>query len=100
MYSYLNGNIYSGGWINDKKHGQGTYIYAISNEKYEGEWSQGNRHGSGVFTYQIGIYDGQFVNNTREGYGRFRYCNNSLLEGNWKGDKVEGLATLTLINGE
>ena len=38
VYYYINGNTYTGQWLNDKKHGSGIYVYAASNEKYEGEW--------------------------------------------------------------
>ena len=27
LFTYPNGDIYSGRWLNGKKHGQGTYIF-------------------------------------------------------------------------
>ena len=33
----VNGDIYSGDWIDDKLHGVGTFIRA-NGDKYEGEW--------------------------------------------------------------
>ena len=57
-YHYLNGNVYQGLWLNDKKHGTGSYYYAESKESYEGEWQSGMRNGRGVFKYVCGVYEG------------------------------------------
>jgi hypothetical protein len=100
VYHYVNGNIYRGTWLNDKKHGQGVYIYAETNEKYEGEWLNGARHGRGTFTYIGGVYEGGFVNNNKEGWGKFSYFSGAYLEGQWKADRVEGEATMTMANGD
>ena len=35
-----NGDKYEGGWLNDKRHGQGKYTWA-DGDFYEGEWVAG-----------------------------------------------------------
>lgn len=40
-YVYCNNNKYEGEWENDKKHGQGVYLYQNKGEKYEGEFRNG-----------------------------------------------------------
>jgi len=32
-------------------HGEGTYVYASSNDIYSGSWSDGKRHGQGVYEF-------------------------------------------------
>jgi hypothetical protein len=34
---YFNGDVYEGGWIEDKKHGKGIMKYS-NNDVYEGDW--------------------------------------------------------------
>ena len=36
----MNGDKYQGEWKNEKRHGQGAYIYP-NGRKYEGEWKDG-----------------------------------------------------------
>jgi hypothetical protein len=36
-----NGNYYDGPWVNDAKHGRGTFFYVDKQQKYEGEWESG-----------------------------------------------------------
>ena len=47
------GDNYTGHWLNEKKHGQGTYKWLLGN-KYEGEWLNDMRHGNGTFTWADG----------------------------------------------
>lgn len=47
-YFYINGNVFDGDWINDKKNGDGTYTYFSTGEKYVGKWVNGEREGIGI----------------------------------------------------
>lgn len=42
VYTCADGDTYTGGWANDKRHGQGVMVYlsddGVQKEKYEGEW--------------------------------------------------------------
>ena len=41
----MNGNVYEGDWIKDKKHGKGKYTFFNTGEYYEGYWEEGEKHG-------------------------------------------------------
>jgi len=54
------GRRYVGGYMNNKKHGKGTYHYK-DGSKYEGNWSSGKMHGEGIKTNKDGeSYTGQY----------------------------------------
>jgi radial spoke head protein 1 len=36
MYIYANKDVFSGNWHNNKKHGQGTYVFNATGMKYIG----------------------------------------------------------------
>lgn len=44
--------VYAGGWLNDKKHGHGTFYYTAA-KYYEGEWCEGMRSGWGRMYYEV-----------------------------------------------
>ena len=41
------GSVYEGEFVNDKRHGTGTYRYA-NGDVYKGEWKDGHQHGRGT----------------------------------------------------
>lgn len=43
--SYRNGDSYEGDWLEQKKHGFGTIIFAKDNNVYSGFWKDDKRHG-------------------------------------------------------
>ena len=43
------GDVYTGGWQNDLKHGQGIYRWNCGHV-YEGGFENGKMHGQGKFT--------------------------------------------------
>ena len=55
-----------GEWKDDKKDGQGTYIYGkgkLKGDKYIGEFRDGYRNGQGSFTWSDeGKYEGKWKN--------------------------------------
>ena len=53
VFTYSNGNKYTGKWEEGKKHGKGTYTYA-SGSIYEGEFKYGAMNGQGIFTWYNG----------------------------------------------
>jgi len=55
-------NLYSGQWVNGRRHGIGTFLYA-NGSQYHGCWEDNIKHGFGVFTYPDGhVYEGPFEN--------------------------------------
>lgn len=58
--STLKINRYEGNWLEDQRHGQGTYTFA-SGGGYRGEWKQGQMDGMGCYTSATGArYDGMY----------------------------------------
>ena len=82
--------VYVGGWVNDKKQGNGTYYYNAQ-KYYEGEWYENMRNGWGRMYYEDGsTYEGEWYNDKRTGTGMLRLCNDNRYEGMWKNDKKHG----------
>ncbi|MFL2813150.1 MAG: hypothetical protein ACJ0BU_00115 [Candidatus Puniceispirillales bacterium] len=47
-YTYSNGDKYVGEWKDDKRNGQGTYIYAGENYRVVGEWRDNKLNGEAI----------------------------------------------------
>lgn len=86
-------------------HGDGTYVYAFSNDIYSGSWSEGKRHGQGLYefskdksvlkgTWKLGefeegdwvmtnhiTYSGKFRNGKPIGTGKFAIGHASSVSG-------------------
>ena len=61
--------IYTGSWVNDFRHGMGTYFYTDGGV-YEGNWVQDMRQGWGRMTYEDGsVYEGEWHHEMRHGQG-------------------------------
>uniref|UniRef100_A0A3Q3EZ88 MORN repeat containing 3 n=1 Tax=Labrus bergylta TaxID=56723 RepID=A0A3Q3EZ88_9LABR len=57
---YPSGNIYSGEWKNNLRHGEGKMRWTQLGEEYVGMWQNGIQ---GKFTYKDGrVFEGEFVN--------------------------------------
>ena len=48
MYRWKDGRVFSGEYLNDKKHGYGIYEWD-DDRKYSGYWANGKQHGLGVY---------------------------------------------------
>ncbi|XP_042364659.1 MORN repeat-containing protein 3 [Plectropomus leopardus] len=80
---------YCGEWKNGKKHGYGTYLY--NPEVYEGEWSEDHRSGWGRMYYESGdIYEGEWMEGKNHGQGIIRFANGNWYEGTWRDGKKNG----------
>lgn len=118
MYTYTNGSVYEGQWVDGRKQGQGRQtqpdgsVYVgewrdnlqngkgrmrwASGDVYEGEWSDGHMHGRGVYTSANGDrYEGNFVVDQREGSGVLTRRNGERFDGRWKEGLRDGKGTLT-----
>lgn len=118
VYTYTNGSIYEGQWVDGRKQGQGKQMHPdgsvytgdwrdnqmhghgrmrwTNGDIYEGTWSDGHMHGKGVFTSANGDrFQGSFVVNQREGAGVLTRRNGERFEGVWKNSKREGKGVLT-----
>ena len=87
-----------GNWVDDQRHGFGTYTYPNS-DTYEGEWQSHLRHGQGVYTYKdTGTrYVGTWINGKREGAGELIHANHRF-QGGWIADQVRRHSVTLLLN--
>lgn len=86
----VDGNVYEGEWLDDKKHGQGREVYP-NGARYVGTFLYSKRHGSGMTTNADGsIYDGEYVSGERYGYGRSIRADGSGYEGMYVRDMRHG----------
>lgn len=118
VYSYTNGSVYEGQWVDGRKQGQGKQmqpdgsVYTgdwrdnqqhgqgrmrwVNGDSYDGQWSDGHMHGKGVFVSANGDrYEGSFVVNQRDGAGVLTRRNGERFEGHWKTGAREGKGILT-----
>ena len=68
---------------------------------YMGDIKDGKRHGTGKFIYQNGdTYDGEWVNDLKEGEGTYTYKNDShTYIGSFLKNEFNGWGTLNIIGG-
>merc|ERR1711964_121470 len=99
--------VYVGQWKDNKRHGQGTMIWA-NGDKYAGQWKDSKMHGKGTMTQLNGRkYLGQWKDNKRHGKGiilykkrKNKYCNGQVTySSNWKDDKMYGQGEMTYTDG-
>jgi len=99
-FTFENGNIYEGDWVEDTMHGKGKYTLP-DNNTYEGEWANGKMHGKGVFTFSNGDkYTGEWKNGEKHGKGLFEFVDGDKYEGEWKNGEKDGKGIFTFSNGD
>ncbi|HWP98095.1 MAG TPA: zinc-ribbon domain-containing protein [Syntrophomonadaceae bacterium] len=113
-YTGKAGGSYDGVWSADKKNGYAVAYYSNNRVTYEGQFVNDVRQdpngkqtypdgmilegnftndqftGQGTAYYSNGIYRGSFINQLKEGYGRYEWESGNYYEGNWKNDKRNG----------
>ena len=116
------GNKYVGEWLNNKLHGQGTYIY-LDGATYVGEFKYGDFDGQGKYTHLDGMveegnwkesslngeattnwpsgdkYVGNYINDKKSGQGTYTWADGSKYIGEWKDDDRSGQGTITMASG-
>eukprot|EP00927_Polykrikos_kofoidii_P019244 TRINITY_DN18978_c0_g5_i1.p1 TRINITY_DN18978_c0_g5~~TRINITY_DN18978_c0_g5_i1.p1 ORF type:complete len:2448 (-),score=375.80 TRINITY_DN18978_c0_g5_i1:62-7321(-) len=93
---------YKGEWKDNLRHGQGVQTVPkalwdeLSHVRYEGEWNEDIRDGKGKLTYRKGdedlVYEGDLVNNLREGTGTIRLMGDLVYNGPFVNDRVVATA--------
>jgi hypothetical protein len=97
---FSKGDIYMGGWKNDRFNGTGTYIFSTQ-ERYTGDLVDGLRNGKGTFYYSNGNkYDGSWQKNEKNGKGFLYFSNGDLYEGNWVDGVFAGNGTERFFHGD
>ncbi|XP_077365840.1 MORN repeat-containing protein 3-like [Festucalex cinctus] len=124
----VNGDNYTGEWLDNKKHGWGTQEWKSTGSIYNGEWKYGKhdgygifsilrpdtkkyvtqycgewkngmKHGHGSFFYVHATYEGEWSEDNRSGWGRLTYKCGDLYEGEWLWDKEDGTGVIQFANG-
>jgi len=77
-------------------------VFSWSNgDKYDGEWVQNKKEGHGVFTWENkDCYDGQWVTDKKTGQGRFTWASGDTYTGGWLKNKKNGTGVYTWTNGD
>ncbi|XP_029804067.1 radial spoke head 10 homolog B-like isoform X2 [Suricata suricatta] len=87
---------YIGHWCHGKRHGKGSIYYNQEGTSwYEGDWVYNTKSGWGVRCYKSGnIYEGHWENNVRHGEGRMRWLTASEeYMGRWEKGVQNGFGT-------
>jgi hypothetical protein len=97
---YASGDVYEGQFIDGNINGHGKLTHS-SGSVYEGEWKDDNEHGQGRYTYASGdVYEGQWIDGNRNGHGKYTHADGSVYEGDWKDDSKHGQARYAFANGD
>ncbi|XP_062999552.1 radial spoke head 10 homolog B2-like [Elgaria multicarinata webbii] len=92
-YTWPDGSVYEGEVKNGIRHGFGVYKCGTHPVSYVGQWVEGKRHGKGRIYYNREgscWYEGDFVNNVKNGWGIRRYKSGNMYEGQWERDMRHG----------
>jgi hypothetical protein len=82
-FTYANGDIYVGQWLQGKKHGKGTYSYAKDGTKLIGDFVEGKIvRGEWIFPNGT-FYSGKFRYNKPHGKGVWVFKNGNQLTGEY-----------------
>ncbi len=95
---YTNGDRYQGYFANNKRQGQGKYIYKKTGNVFEGIFSEGQKT-NGTFVYADGSsYTGNFQNNKKNGKGILKTKDGKLYDGYWENDMFVGASQGNSVN--
>ena len=100
--SYGGGDTYIGFFKNNKRHGQGTYVYKngtkLTGTFYKGLPSYGTETYGGK--WKGDRYTGNFENWNRSGQGNYFWKNGNKYFGQWQKNKLHGQGIKTYNNGK
>jgi len=87
--TYVNGEVYEGEYVDERRHGIGEYHY-LDGSIYEGEFFKNKRQGFGIVTRDDGsLYEGEWDRDFIHGEGIWRWSDGSC----FMGDNIDGLRT-------
>ena len=77
IHTWKNGNRYEGMWKNNRREGEGTWIWGEQSSspghRYQGQWHLDQKHGYGqYFEANDNCYIGTFHEDQRHGHGIYR----------------------------
>lgn len=94
--------LYSGEFLNGKKHGYGEEIIPEANgsDRYVGQFREGRRHGRGIYYFANGgKYEGELVRDQFTGDGSFESPNGDRYVGQFRNGQFAGEGIFTFANG-
>ncbi|GMF09216.1 unnamed protein product [Phytophthora lilii] len=99
-YTFVGGSSYTGTFINDHVQGRGTMTYSNGNT-YNGDFVNAEKHGEGVYRWKDGsVYKGHFEHGLIHGFGEIAYATGHTYEGQWQNNKKHGKGKFTYRNGD
>lgn len=99
-FTYKDGSVYSGTYLNSKRHDEGTMMWP-NQMTYRGNWEDDERNGFGVLDYVTGeVYEGLWRDHRQNGLGTFKYTNGDSLSGDWKNGLRHGRLFINYKNGD
>ena len=101
IFYFIKGDYYYGQWKNDKMNGKGILVLKGDRIKYEGEFVNNKFEGYGKYYFESGkYYIGQWLNDMQHGKGKIYDKNGKvILEGDFKYDHLDGIAKIFLSDG-
>ena len=100
-FNLLYGDYYIGPWLNDKRYGIGKIYLRDGRLKYQGDFVNNKLEGYGKYIFDDGYYYlGEFLNDLQHGKGKIYKKNGNLLfQGEFIKDKIEGTGKLFFEEG-
>lgn len=99
-YTWTNGSMYKGEVNEGLRNGYGE-LRIVDGKLYIGEWLNGKMYGKGLMIFEINsngdpisYYEGQWKENSREGYGERIYRSGNMYRGQWLRDLPHGRGTM------
>lgn len=97
---FPNGDVYVGEYVDNKRHGTGTYFFADDGIIYTGRWRDNLRDGVGRCVYPDGgRYYGNWNHDKKHGEGRYTYPDGGAYSGEWSRDTKHGFGTFVFPDG-
>ncbi len=93
---------YSGDWIDGRREGHGTQHY-LNGDVYTGQWVLDCRHGTGEMFHhdEKCVYSGEWNFDTKSGKGQMKFKSSVTLAGVWKSNNFPWQhSSLTTSNGD
>ncbi|XP_065594754.1 MORN repeat-containing protein 3 [Cyrtonyx montezumae] len=113
----INGDQYTGEWLDNLKHGRGIQRWKRSGAIYNGDWKRGKRDGYGSYsapdpvTREYQVYEGWWRKDKRcrgssgtasaavQGYGMMFYASGESYEGEWSSGLRSGWGRMYYRDG-
>ncbi len=88
-----------GEWREEKRNGVGSRTY-FNGDKYTGGWKDGKRHGDGKYSAAVGTYEGMWKDDRIQGKGTFTFTNGEKYTGSWSEGKSLHSEGIVYVNGD